>query len=98
MKSLYIMYFDLDYYPNEHWVATASAFDLDEAKHLILERDMQKDNPEATIEDVTEALSEWVEIPIQVSKQGTYFPKPVTHVITGNGEKTRSIEILIRKE
>lgn len=99
MKKLYILLFDLGYYPEEHWVKTISAFDLDEAKHLVLnEEDSIPKKDEWTIETLNDMLSEWIEIPIQVSKKGTYFPKPVTHIINGDGSKTKAIEILYNKE
>lgn len=101
MKT-YILFFDLDYYPNEHWVRVVSAWDLDAALHLVHEA---KDNtlPDGdhniSLDIIKESLSEWIELPIALSKGGTYFPKTVTHAIAG-GEHTnlKSIEILKPKQ
>lgn len=75
-----------------------SAYDLDEAKHLMLDKLNSGGNPHWKMEDLEDKLITWLEIPIWISKQGTYFPKPVTHVISGDGEVTKSIEILKDKK
>lgn len=92
MKKIYVLYFDLDQWPDGHWIKVVSAYNLDEALELVTEFEDAKE-----MDPLREQLSHWIEIPVQISKQGTYFPKSVTHVI-GGGEYTltRAIKILYK--
>ena len=95
--KIFILLLDLGYYPEEHYIKAISAYDLDEAKNILLEQEFA-DNPEITIQDINESLSEWIEVPVSLSKKGTYFPGEVTHILTGGEHSTtRAIEIFKRR-